>query len=56
MIRAILHMLTEAERNYDVWDKEFMGFVYGLMSWKHLLAGTKIPVQVFVDHANLIHY
>ena len=33
-----------------------MGFVYGLNSWKYLLAGTKTPIQVFVDHANLTHY
>ena len=33
-----------------------MGFVYSLTSWKHLLTGTRSPVRVFVDHANLIHY
>jgi len=33
-----------------------MGFVYGLNHWRHLLAGTKLPVQVFVDHANLTYY
>ena len=27
IIGAVSRMLTEAERNYDVWDKEFMGFV-----------------------------
>ncbi len=26
------------------------------MYWHHLLSGTKHPVQVFVDHANLLHY
>src|SRR5579863_570393 len=33
-----------------------MGFVYSLLYWWHLLAGTSLPVQVFVDHANLTHY
>jgi hypothetical protein len=46
----------ETEQNYDVWDCEFMGFVFGLNHWKHLLAGTLLPVQVFVDHTNLTYY
>jgi hypothetical protein len=33
-----------------------MGFIYGLNHWRHLLAGTSLPVQVFVDHANLTYY
>src|SRR5579863_5958701 len=33
-----------------------MGFVYSLLHQRHLLAGTTILVQVFVDHANLTHY
>src|SRR5579863_6889507 len=56
MVGAASRTLTETERNYDVWDREFMGFVYGLLHWCHLLTGTTLPVQVFVDHANLTHY
>jgi hypothetical protein len=33
-----------------------MVFIFGLNHWKHLLAGTLLPVQVFVDHANLTYY
>jgi hypothetical protein len=56
MISAASRKLMEMERNYDVWDCEFMGFIFGLNHWKHLLAGTRLPVQVFVDHANLTYY
>ena len=56
MVGATSCMLTETKRNYDVWDREFMGFIYGLLHWRHLLVGTSMPVQVFVDHANLTHY
>jgi hypothetical protein len=56
MIGATLRKLTETERNYDVWDRKFMGFIFGLTHWKHLLAGTLLPVQVFVDHTNLTYY
>ena len=56
MVGAASCTLMEMERNYDIWDWEFMGFVYGLLHWRHLLAGTALLVQVFVDHANLTHY
>src|SRR5579863_3691849 len=56
MVGAASHTLTETERNYDVWDREFMGFVYSLLHWWHLLAGTTLPVQVFINHVNLTHY
>ena len=48
--------LNAAERNYDVWDREFLALIFGLTYWHHLLSGTKHPVQVFVDHTNLLHY
>jgi hypothetical protein len=56
MLGAASCTLSAPERNYDVWDREFMGFIYGLNHWCHLLAGTSLPVQVFVDHANLTYY
>jgi RNase H-like domain found in reverse transcriptase len=48
--------LIAAERNYDIWDREFLGLIFELTHWRHLLSGTKHPVKVFVDHANLLHY
>jgi hypothetical protein len=56
LIGAASRKLTETERNYDVWDHKFMGFVFRLNHWKHLLAGTLLPVQDFVDHVNLTYY
>ena len=51
-----LKTLNAAKRNYNVWDREFLALIFGLMYWCHLLSGTKHLVQVFVDHANLLHY
>ena len=48
--------LNSAEQNYDIWDQEFLGPIFGLTYWRHLLSRTKQPVKVFVDHANLLHY
>jgi hypothetical protein len=39
-----------------VWAQPATGFVFGLNHWKHLLAGMLLPVQVFMDHANLTYY
>lgn len=44
IIGAASRTLTETEWNYDVWDWEFMGFIYGLTHWKHLLVGTCLPI------------
>jgi hypothetical protein len=48
--------LNAAERNYDIWDREFLRLIFGLTYWQHLLSRTKLPVKVFVDHTNLLHY
>ena len=48
--------LNAAKQNYDIWDREFLALIFGLTYWRHLLSGTKHPVQVFIDHANLLHY
>jgi hypothetical protein len=56
MIGYASKTLNGAERNYDIWDREFLGLIFGLTYWRHLLIGTRYPVKVFVDHANLLHY
>lgn len=48
--------LTATERNYDIWDREFLAIVVAFRTWRHLLAGTQEPVQVLTDHANLQYY
>jgi hypothetical protein len=48
--------LTATERNYDIWDKEFMRLIFGLNKWRHYLMCTKEPVLAYVDHANLAYY
>ena len=36
--------LTATERNYDIWDHEFLAIVSAFRTWRHLLAGTQEPV------------
>jgi hypothetical protein len=55
-IRYASKTLIAVERNYNIWDQEFLGLIFGLTHWRHLLSGTKQPVKVFEDHANLLYY
>ena len=48
--------LNETERNYDIWDCEFMAVIFGLRNWRHLLSGSPHKVVVWTDHANLQYY
>jgi hypothetical protein len=47
---------TSTEQNYPIYNREFLAIMRGLHTWAHLLKGTKIPVLVFTDHANLRYY
>ena len=48
--------LNEAERNYDIWDREFLGMIHGLKHNRHLLIGSPHKVIVLTNHENLAHY
>jgi ribonuclease HI len=48
--------LTEAERNYDIWDLELLAVVKGLRHWRAYLAGSPHKVIVYTDHANLLYW
>ena len=47
---------TTTEQNYPIYNQEFLTIMCGLRHWLYLLKGTKIPVLVFTDHANLCYY
>ena len=48
--------LNSAERNYDIWDREFLAVIQGLKHNQHLLVGSPHKVIVLTDHENLAHY
>ena len=49
-------MLTEAERNYDIYNRELLAMVEGLDHDRPLLARTIIPIIIKTDHLNLTHW
>ncbi|XP_077306266.1 uncharacterized protein LOC143925677 [Lithobates pipiens] len=45
--------LSEAERNYDVGDRELLAIKAALEEWRYLLEGASHPILVYTDHKNL---
>lgn len=48
--------LNDAERNYQIYDRELLGIVRSFEEWRHLLEGSPHTVQVFSDHKNLTFF
>jgi len=46
----------QAERNYDIYERELLAVVKALKHWRHHLAGAKLPFTVVTDHANLAYW
>jgi hypothetical protein len=47
------HKFQAAEKNWDIHDKELYAIVHAFTKYRHFLAQTSSPVQVFTDHRNL---
>ncbi|KAH9266406.1 hypothetical protein BASA83_010650 [Batrachochytrium salamandrivorans] len=45
--------MNNAERNYDIYDKELLAVVESFKHWRHFLQGGLHPVTVLCDHKNL---
>ena len=48
--------LSDAERNYDIYDKELLAMIRGFEAWRHYLEGAPHKIQVFTDHKNLEYF
>ena len=48
--------LNDAERNYEIHDKELLAILEGFREWKHYLLGADEPVTVYTDHQNLQYF
>ena len=45
--------LNDAERIYEIHDKELLAILEAFRKWKHYLLGADEPVTVYTDHQNL---
>jgi hypothetical protein len=46
----------DTKLNYDTHDKELMAIYEGFKAWRHYLEGTKVPIDVVMDHENLEYF
>ena len=48
--------MNDAERNYEIYDKEFLAIVRALEDWRHYLEGLPTTFTVISDHKNLEYW
>jgi Integrase zinc binding domain/RNase H-like domain found in reverse transcriptase len=47
---------NQAERNYNIHDRELLAMMKGLEYWRHLILSSPHQLMVISDHANLQYY
>ena len=47
---------SDAERNYEIDDKEMLAIIRALEEWCHFLEGTPENFNIFTDHRNLSYF
>ena len=47
---------SPAERNYQVFDREFCAILHALREWDAYIKGSPFQTVVYTDHANLTYY
>ena len=48
--------MSEAERNYEIYDKEMLAIIRALEAWRHYLEGLPRRFEIQSDHKNLEYW
>ena len=48
--------LTEAEKNYEIYDKELLAIIKALRLWRQYLLDAKQQFEIWTDHENLKYF
>ena len=48
--------LHDAEKNYDIHDKELLAIFESYKVWQHYLEGSALPIDMVTDHKNLEYF
>ena len=48
--------MNEAERNYEIHDKEMLAIIWCLETWRYFLEGAKDQFEIWTDHKNLEYF
>ena len=49
-------MMSSAEQNYEIYDKELLAIIEALRKWRQYLMGAKQCFEVLTDHKNLEYF
>ena len=55
-VAYISKLLNEAERNYEIHDKEMLAIIWCLEVWRHFLEGAKGRFEIWTNHKNLEYF
>jgi len=55
-VAYISKSLNEAERNYEIHNKEMLAIIRCLEAWRHFLEGAKGWFEIWTDHKNLEYF
>jgi len=55
-VAFISKLLYEAERNYEIHNREMLAIVRCLNEWRHLLEGAQNKFEIWSDHKNLEYF
>ena len=55
-VAFISKLLNEAERNYEIHDREMLAIIQCLDKWRHLLEGTQSKFKIWSNHKNLEYF
>jgi hypothetical protein len=56
LVTYLSQTFLDTELNYNTHDKELMAIYEAFKAWKHYLEGTKVPIDVVMDHKNLEYF
>ena len=56
LVTFLSQSLSEAEWNYDIYDKELLAIVCTMEAWRHYLEGSPHTIKVLTDHQNLQYF
>ena len=48
--------MTDAERNYEIYDREMLAIADALKDWRYYLEGLPEPFEIVTDHQNLTYW
>jgi RNase H-like domain found in reverse transcriptase len=54
--RFISHSFDATQQNYEIYDRELLGIIRTLETWRHYIQGSPHPITIFSNHKNLTFF